>query len=185
MGKSGNSLVKEARLFGNLQVLVIASLLVALSVVFGKLLAVNITQSFRISFENLPVLLAGIAFGPWIGAMTGMIADLVGCLVVGFAVNPIITLGAACVGLVSGLVSHFILTNRSQRSILISVAAAHFIGSILIKSFGIYLWYGTPLSALWLRVPIYLVTGTAEAYLILLLFQSRAIIRYVEGAYRT
>ena len=88
--------------------------------------------------------------------------------------------GGVC-GPVSGLVSHFILTNRSQRSILISVAAAHFIGSILIKSFGIYLWYGTPLSALWLRVPIYLVTGTAEAYLILLLFQSRAIIRYVKG----
>lgn len=184
MNKSGNSLAKEARLFGNLQVLVITSLLVALSVVFGKLLAVNITQSFRISFENLPVLLAGIAFGPWIGAMTGMAADLIGCLVVGFAVNPIITFGAACVGLVSGAVSHFILVKRNQRSILLSVAAAHLIGSILVKSIGIYLWYGTPLSALWLRVPIYLVTGTAEAYLILLLFQSRAINRYIEGVYR-
>ena len=143
MNKSGKSLVKEARLFGNLQVLAITSLLVALSVTFGKLLAVNITQSFRISF------------------------------------------GAACVGLVSGLVSHFWLTEKNQKSILVSVAAAHLLGSILVKSLGIYLWYGTPLSVLWLRIPIYLVTGTAEAYLILLLFQSRALDRYVKGVYRT
>lgn len=185
MNKSGKSLVKEARLFGNLQVLAITSLLVALSVTFGKLLAVNITQSFRISFENLPILFAGIAFGPWVGAVAGMIADLIGCVAVGFAVNPIITLGAACVGLVSGLVSHFWLTEKNQKSILVSVAAAHLAGSILVKSLGIYLWYGTPLSVLWLRIPIYLVTGTAEAYLILLLFQSRALDRYVKGVYRT
>lgn len=178
-------LKKELRLFGSLKVLMISSLLVALSVVLGKLLAINITQSFRISFENLPILFAGIAFGPFVGGMTGLIADLVGCLLVGYAINPLITLGAVCIGVTAGLFTHVLLPKHPRVSIPIAVAVSHLLGSVLIKSLGIYLWYGTPLAVLWLRIPIYLFTGAAEAYLLFLLFKSRAIRAYVEGVYRT
>ena len=59
-----------------------------MSIVLGKLLVFNITDSIRISLENLPLLMAGIFFGPFIGAAVGAGADIIGCLIVGYSINP-------------------------------------------------------------------------------------------------
>ncbi|MDE5563661.1 MAG: folate family ECF transporter S component, partial [Oscillospiraceae bacterium] len=85
------------RLFGNVRVLIIAALLIAMSIVFGKVLSFTIGP-LRISFENLPILMAGIFFGSIIGMVVGAAADVIGCLIVGYAINPIITAGAAWIG---------------------------------------------------------------------------------------
>ena len=83
----------------HLRILCAAALLAALSIVLGKYLAINVTDSIRFSFENLSILLAGIFLGPLVGGIVGAVADLVGCLMVGYAINPLITLGA--VGVIS------------------------------------------------------------------------------------
>lgn len=62
-------------LFGNIRVMAVAALLTALSIVLGKYLAVNVTDSLRISFENLPILMAGLFFGPLIGGVVGAAAE--------------------------------------------------------------------------------------------------------------
>ena len=67
----------------SVRVIVLIGLLAAMSIVFGKLLAINIGNSFRISFENLPILMAGIFFGGPAGFVTGVLADVIGCLIVG------------------------------------------------------------------------------------------------------
>ena len=69
----------NAGLFGSPRILCAAALLAALSIVLGKYMAIS-TPIFRFSFENLPILMAGIFFGPIIGAAVGLIADIVGCL---------------------------------------------------------------------------------------------------------
>ena len=84
-----------------LRVTVFSALLAAISIVCGKYLAFNMGDFLRFSFENLPIIFAGMAFGPLIGALVGVVADLVGCLLVGYAINPIITVGAAAIGLIS------------------------------------------------------------------------------------
>ena len=122
--------------------LCLGGLLVALSIVFGKLLAFNIGELFRISFENLPIVLAGIALGPLWGALVGAVADLVGCLIVGYTVNPFITLGAIAIGAVSGVVFKLWSTN-TQAKVFLTVAMSHICGSILIKTAGLSWFYGT------------------------------------------
>ena len=70
------------RLFGSTKVLVLAALLIAISIV-GKSLRVDFFSVIRISAETLPILMAGIFFGPFIGAAVGAGADLIGCFVTG------------------------------------------------------------------------------------------------------
>lgn len=166
--RSGN-----IRLFGSIKVLVCCGLFVAMSILLGKFLSIKIGDIFRISFENLSLILSGMLFGPIVGLVTAAVADVVGCFLYGYAINPVITLGAASIGFVSGLVSMFVFSKKMLPNIVASVLSAHIVGSMIIKSIGLALWYGTPLKTLLLRVPLYLITTVAEAVIIFALFNSR------------
>ena len=56
----------------------------------------------------------------------------------------------------------------------LSVLTAHAVGSMLIKSVGLY-FYGYALPILLTRVPLYLGIGLAESYLIWLLLKNKRI----------
>ena len=163
----------NTRTLFELRKIAVCAVLAAAGIVLGKLLAVNIGQSFRLSFENLPVLFAGLYLGPWYGLFCGAAADLVGSVMVGYAINPVITLGAASIGLCAGLAGVF-FKGRSYRTAL-AVIIAHSVGSIVIKTAGIVLFYSAPLwiTLLW-RILIYLVTGTLECLLLMLLEKNTA-----------
>ncbi len=163
-------------LFGSLRILCAAAMLAALSIVLGKYLAIS-TPIFRFSFENLPVLMAGIFFGPVVGGMVGAVADLVGCLMVGYDINVIVTLGATLIGVLSGVIAR-IGTRGGQKplrplTLCLAIGVAHVVGSMVVKSVGFRVYYGTPLVTLLWRVPLYLVTGALEASLLLLLTRNK------------
>ena len=48
------------------------------------------------------VLLAALLFGPWAGFAVGVVADMIGGGLAGYAINPLITLGAGAIGLAAG-----------------------------------------------------------------------------------
>lgn len=131
------------------------SILIALSVVFGKMLSIT-TGPLRFSFENLPILLSSILFGPLVGAITGGLSDIIGCVLVGYTINPIITLGSISIGVISGYIY------KHHGGILSSVVIAHIIGSLIIKSIGLYLYYSYPIHLILLRIPTYLIVATLE-----------------------
>lgn len=168
------TLKSNIKLFGNVRVMIIAALFIAMSIVLGKLLAFNIGNSIRISFENLPVLMAGIFFGPVIGAVVGLGADLIGCLIAGYSINPIITLGIVSVGFVSGLLAMLIKTDKLPLRIYPSVLIAHAVGSMVIKSIGLFIYFHTPLPVLLTRIPLYIGTGIVEATIIIFLMSNKA-----------
>lgn len=176
--------VQSLRLFGNTRVLVISALFIAMSIVLGKVLAFNIGTSIRISFENLPLLMAGIFFGPFIGAAVGAGADLIGCLMVGYAINPVITLGAASIGFVAGLISILLSKLPPMPRTAMSVLAAHVSGSMLIKSVGMYIYFHTPVQVLLMRIPLYIGIGILEFYIIYLLLKNKAFSEQLERVKR-
>ena len=170
---------KKARLTPKF--LSICAVLAAFSIVLGKYLAINVGENFRFSLENLPLVLAGIYLGPVAGAFVGAAADLVGCLLVGYAINPIITLGAVSIGLVSGIVSLF-LRNKGSMKLAVSLFFAHLIGSVLIKTFGLFVYYGSPFFAtLWLRFLIYSGTGIVEFFILYFLSKNRAFVKQMQS----
>ena len=154
---------KNAAVRDSLTALVLAALFAAMSIVLGKYLAFNIWNVLRFSLENLPILLSGILLGPVFGLATGVVADLVGCVLVGYTINPVVTVGAAVIGLLGGLV--FRLAKRFPMGVRLAfvVASAHLIGSVLIKTPGLAAYYSFPLWELFLwRLLNYLIVGVPE-----------------------
>ncbi len=178
--KSKNSEVfGNVRLFGNTKVLAITAVFIAMSIILGKFLSFT-AGPFRISFENLTVLMSGIFFGPVVGLVTGAVADLIGCILYGYAINPIITLGAASIGLISGLVSKAVAKDKKLLNTILAVAAAHLIGSVVIKSIGLHVYFNYPFESIILRFPLYLIIGTVESYIIYMLRKNTAFSSQIE-----
>ncbi len=160
----------------SLKVMIAAALLTALSIVCGKYLAIRGGDILRFSFENLPVLLAGIAFGPAVGAITGTVADLLGCVLVGYTINPIITVGAAVIGALGGLLYRLFRRFPEVWRILLTVLLAHLVSSVGIKTAGLTVFYSIPFWQLLLwRALNYLIIGGAEAALLCVFLKNKGV----------
>ena len=167
---------KRRTVFRRVKTLTTAAMLTALSVVIGIFCKnfLNFGMGlFRITFENFPIILSGIMFGPWVGAFVGIASDVLSYILStqSFAITPVVTLGAALVGVVSGAVSHYVVKKEGAFRIIASVVAAHFVGSIIVKSIGLFVYYDW--MVLW-RIPTYAVIATIEATLICLMNKNKA-----------
>lgn len=128
--------------------LCITALMAALSTVIG-IICKQFTFGFvRITLENFPLIFTGFCFGPVYGAAAGIVADLVSCLVTGQDIQPLITLGVATVGAVSGLVSLAFVKLRPAAKdafvLALSTGLAHLIGQVAVKCYGKTFYYGIP-----------------------------------------
>ena len=115
--------------------------------------------------------MSGVAFGPVVGACVGAVSDIVSYMLStqSFAVSPIVTLGAAAVGAVSGLMSRYVIKREGNCRLILSVVAAHLVGSVIIKSVGLFVYYEW--LVLW-RIPTYTVISALEAWLLCYLYKS-------------
>ena len=151
------------------------AMLVAISIVLGKYLALSVGDVLRFSFENLPIIFAGIAFGPLGGVLVAVTADLVGCLLVAYAVNPLVTLGAAVIGLCAGFTPALLkkYTSVSDKGVVIvTVTLSHLLGSVVIKTLGLAVFYDMPIIILMLwRLLNYAIVSTGEILLIYVLLK--------------
>ena len=167
------------------QTLAVSALFCALSIVFGKYLAISIGPTLRFSLENLPIILGGVLFGPIVGLLIGVLADLLGCVLVGYAINPIITLGAAVIGILAG--ESYRLSSRLPLflRLFLSVILSHVIGSVLIKTWGLAAFYDMPFYLLlcW-RLLNYAIVGAVECALLYYLMRNKAFSRQTERLQR-
>ena len=159
--------------------LVLGAMLAAMSVVIGMFCKNFLNFGgglLRITFENLPIILAGMFLGPLTGGMVGIVSDLTSYLLSGqiYPPNLIVTLGACASGVMSGLVSHVIVRRRGIPQIILSASAAHLIGSLVIKTFGLYQFYGI---AVLFRIPLYLLIAPVEILLLCILLRRDSIQR--------
>ena len=177
-----NKKTSKKRLGGNLQLLAVSAFLAALSIICGKYLALSLGNVLRFSFENLPILLAGMMFGPLVGMTVGVVADLIGCVMVAYAINPLVTLGAACVGLLGGVLFHVTKKLPLLWQTCITVILTHLVASVLVKTFGLAQYYEMPFHILLLwRLLNYAVVGVAEWLLLYTVLKNQALRRRFEA----
>ena len=159
------------------KVLVMSGLLAAMNIILGKFFQITPTESMRFSIGALPVIFGGMVFGPVMGGCIGLTGDLVGCLVTMMSINPIIAAGSAMIGVTAGLFK--INKNQKYGFVFCFVAAisAHIVGSMIIKSIGMHVYYGTPFSVLALRIPVYTVNSLVEAFLVTVLLSRKEILK--------
>ena len=185
MKKSNDPQIKkELRVFSNPRALCTAALLAALAVVISTVCkGFTVTMSVRITFENLPLIFAGYLLGPWVGLLTGLCADLTSTAATyGIGqINPILTLGSASVGFIAGTVSHYILPKKSVFQIFITVFSSHIIGNMLIKTFGLYIYYKTPPVEIAVRILVYLGIAVFESFILWAILKSKGINKAIGG----
>ena len=95
MKRNQNSIFSTRRL-------VLMAVLTAIQIVLARYLSIQPNEVLRISFETVPLALAGMWLGPFAGAVVALVSDLLGTIIYGYGVwFPPIALGpmffaAAC-----------------------------------------------------------------------------------------
>ncbi len=175
---------KKFALFGTVKVITSAAMLCAMSVVIGFFCKSFLNFGvglFRITFENLPILISGIMFGPFVGGAVGAASDIISYLMSGqvYPWNPLVTLAAAVVGMVSGALAKYVIRKKGYLRLIIPSFAAHAIGSMTIKPIALYETYGIPV--LW-RIPLYLfLIVPLEITVICLMYRNAAVRKLIDG----
>ena len=116
-----------------IKALVYSAMLAALSVVMARLLCFATPDGVRWSLDKFPLFLAGMFFGPVMGALTGFVADFIGSLMQ-FGFNPLLCLPAILYGLFGGLLRRYIQKKTNLLRLGLSYLFPIVIGSILYQS---------------------------------------------------
>lgn len=165
-----------------LNTLTLSAMLTAMSVLVG-IFCKNFMNFggglFRVTFENLPIILAGLLFGPAVGGIVGVATDLVSYFLSSqiYPPNLIVTFGAMCIGMISGFISKYIIKKRGYTQIIVSASCAHIIGSIVIKSIGLFTFYSWAI--LW-RIPLYIVVASLEITLLCMLYKNKTFRKLID-----
>ena len=182
--KKRTTFKEDLLIFRRVKALTLTAMLIAMSVVIGILCKNFLTWNiyYRFTLENLPIFFASIAFGPFLGAAAGVLADLVSCLCsTNPAVNPIISLGALMVGFMAGLISHHLPFRNDNVRIACAVALGHIVGQVGIKSVGKILWYGMPWYGVFLGLGFSVLAGLVEFFVLRYLYKNRSIQSSLKG----
>lgn len=131
--------------------LVLFSLFIALNVILTRLLSVRVSiggvEGIRLGFGALPVILAGVIFGPLAGGIVGALGD-----VLGYFINPLgpymphFTLTAALTGLIPGL---FLLRRKEETGfwyMLLAIAVGQIISSVILVPIFLQMLFKIPLA---------------------------------------
>ena len=163
----------------SVRTLTMLALLVAMSIVFSRVLSIS-TGFVRFNLGSLPVLLAAVVFGPGAGFAVGAVADIIGGVLAGYAINPLITLGAGAIGLVAGFpfdadMASFLHAEIRRNGV--NLLLGHFVGSMVITSLALRLFYGYPWATLAVRIPNALILSAVNVVLLRILLENRSLMK--------
>ena len=124
-----------------------AALLIALSVVLTRVFSASLmiagVPAARLSIGFLPIILAGIALGPYFGMAVGAAADVLGYFLFPSGVYfPPITLTSALVGLLAYLIYRATTHSREWLRLLSCVAVTQIVCSMLLQTLWVSILYG-------------------------------------------
>ena len=89
----------------NIRVLTQVAMLVALQVILSKFCSIS-TDSLRIGFGFVPMVICGMLYGPLWTAAAYAVADIIGAILIYGYANPFITVSVALTGLGYGFFLH-------------------------------------------------------------------------------
>ena len=160
----------------SVRTLTMLALLVAMSIVFSRVLSIS-TGFVRFNLGSLPVLLAALLFGPWAGFAVGAVADMIGGVLAGYAINPLITLGAGAIGLAAGFAWQKLGSLSIVLRLSVSVLLGHIVGSMVINSLALRIFYGYAWSVLLTRIPNAIVLAAVNTVLLRILLENRSLMK--------
>ena len=120
------------------------ALLIAMHLVLTRVLVIDL-GAYRISVGSVCTILAGLWLGPVAGGVCGFCADIIGCFMKGYAVNPFITVAAILWGVLPALVKPF-FANRKKTGktvgICVSIVVTAVLSSLVLTTAGLVIMLG-------------------------------------------
>lgn len=131
----------------NTKTVVYCAVFAALGVILSRFLGFHVGETMRISIEAVPMVLAGIFFGPIPGALVGFVADFVGCMFSPFGYNPMLCLPPILYGAFGGLLRPLLAKKTDLWTLFLTMLLPVLLGSVLLQSlimgqiYGKGFWY--------------------------------------------
>lgn len=135
--------------FMDTKTMVKAGFLTAISIVLTRFIyfyvpLVGGIPALRISFGEAPIMMSGFLFGPVVGGVTGIAADIIGVLINSQgAFHPGFTLSSMLWGMIPGILLYFFKNNKTYDSI-------YSFKNVLAVVFTCYIVVSLGLNTLWL-----------------------------------
>lgn len=153
----------------NVRILTQISMLIALQFVLSKFCSIT-TDSLRIGFGFVPMVICGILYGPFWCAVAYGVADILGGILIYGNVNPLITLSVVITGLGYGVFLH--RDNIRFFPNVVGAVLVSLVCTMLLTTFTLSLMYGSTFGAQFLlRIPQGLGVLLGETLLIPILLQ--------------
>jgi len=132
--------------------LIILAMFAAIGAVFKAFVSVDLffggLKVSDISLMALPVMLAGVYYGPLGGGMVGLLAEMGGFLMTPTgAYNPIFSIITALIGVIAGLF-YWKSKHTTLWKVAAMVALSELVCSAVLTTLTIHLFYGVPIIAL-------------------------------------
>lgn len=166
----------------NLRQLTSAAMLTALSIILERFITItpaSNTLDIRITFANVPILLAGLLVSPLMGGICGVVSDIVGCFISGYPPFPILTLAPLVTGFLPGFIvlslqnfnikKHKVAFNLTV--LLFAVGLSHLLSSFFITTLGLSIMRGIDFEPMFItRLPSMLIGLFIDAVSVCLLY---------------
>ena len=133
----------------NTRTMVFMAVLAAMNIVLTRLLVIDLGFA-RITLGSVCTILGGLWFGPVAGALCGLVSDILGCFLKGYAVNPLITIAAMTWGVVPAAFRIMNKGSKTRLTVLISsgIVLASALSTLLFTTTGLVLLNGYDLYAI-------------------------------------
>ena len=123
--------------------LVMMAILVAIQIILARYLSIQ-SEMFRISFETIPLALAGIWLGPASGAIVALVSDILGTVISGIGLYfPPLSLGPVTFAVLCGLGAKYLRKYQGVWEYIlmpVTVTLAGIINSFVV-GVAAFVWY--------------------------------------------
>ncbi len=171
--KGGIFVSKKKKLLTT-KMIVTLGLLMAMSIILERILGFMPTPNIRIAFGNLPIILAGLLFGPIAGGIVGLVADFLGTTLFSpFPWFAPMALTPVFMGVVPPLVGMMLRKRTRIVTFVAMILPAEILGPILWSNISLQMLNGVPFIVnLPLRAPVKVAIAVVDITLIFLLYKS-------------
>lgn len=157
----------------NTKTLILMALFASISIVLSRFMVIWLTNTSRISFGSIPIILAGLLLGPLAGGLTGAVADIVGAtLFSGLGWYPPLTIPVILSGIIPALLRPYLLKRITLWRVYLVIILTNLLTSIAVTTWLLSKLYGTGyFELLVLRAPISAAVAAVEGIVIYILYK--------------
>lgn len=137
---------KNSKTAWDTRTLVFLGLLVAMHIVLVRLVVIDL-GNYRITIGSVCTILAGLWFGPVAGGVSGLVSDVLGCLLKGYAINPLISVAAVLWGVIPALMRPLMTGSKVRKTVFacLSVVVTSIFSTLIFTTAGLVIFMGSPL----------------------------------------